>query len=83
MENFLTREHFQAAADYVRAHTRHQPRVGLVLGSGLGDLADAVEDAEPFVDDQRVQLGAGPARQELAERDRAEQPGPRADQPAG
>ncbi|HRE26301.1 MAG TPA: purine-nucleoside phosphorylase [Anaerolineales bacterium] len=46
MENFLTREHFQAAADYVRAHTRHQPRVGLVLGSGLGDLADAVEDAD-------------------------------------
>jgi purine-nucleoside phosphorylase len=35
-----------AAADYVRAHTRHSPRVGLVLGSGLSLLADRVEQAD-------------------------------------
>lgn len=46
MDTYLTRADFQQAADYVSAHTRHKPRVGLVLGSGLGGLADAVEDAD-------------------------------------
>ncbi len=46
MDSYLTRVQFQEAADYVRSHTRHQPRVGIVLGSGLGALADAVEDAD-------------------------------------
>ena len=30
----------------VREHTDHTPEVALVLGSGLGDLADAAEEAE-------------------------------------
>ncbi len=34
-----------AAAEVVRARTRHDPLVGIVLGSGLGELADAVEEA--------------------------------------
>ncbi|MBL8058653.1 MAG: purine-nucleoside phosphorylase [Anaerolineales bacterium] len=46
MDEFLTRAQVQEAADYIRAHTRHRPTVGLVLGSGLGDLAEAVEDAD-------------------------------------
>jgi len=33
------------AADYIRAKTAVRPQVGLVLGSGLGVLADAMEDA--------------------------------------
>lgn len=43
-------EEFREAADFIRAHTRHQPRIGLVLGSGLNTLADYVEDADviPF-----------------------------------
>ncbi len=46
MTEFLTRAHFEAAAAAVTAATRHTPTVGLVLGSGLGPLADAVEDAD-------------------------------------
>jgi purine-nucleoside phosphorylase len=34
-----------AAVDAVRARTDVRPQVGVVLGSGLGDFADAVEDA--------------------------------------
>ncbi len=36
------------AADYLRQRTSHRPEIGLVLGSGLGGLADAVEDADVF-----------------------------------
>jgi purine-nucleoside phosphorylase len=46
MEQYLTRADYQAAADYVLAHTRHTPTIGLVLGSGLGALAEAVEDPD-------------------------------------
>lgn len=46
MEPFLTRVHFEEAAAVIRAHTRHVPQIGLVLGSGLGALAEAVEDAD-------------------------------------
>jgi len=42
----ITPEELRAAADYVRAHTRHTPRVGLVLGSGLSVLAERVQDAD-------------------------------------
>jgi len=47
MGEFVTREQFEEAAAAVRARTRYQPAIGLVLGSGLGGLADAV--AEPDV----------------------------------
>lgn len=33
-----------AAAGYIRSRTATRPRLGLVLGSGLGDFADKVED---------------------------------------
>lgn len=33
------------AANYIRSVTQLQPRLGLVLGSGLGDFADNVQDA--------------------------------------
>jgi purine-nucleoside phosphorylase len=46
MGEFLTREQFEAAAEAVRARTRHRPAVGLVLGSGLGPLAEAVGEAD-------------------------------------
>ena len=35
-----------AAADYILAHTPQRPTVGLVLGSGLGDFADTLENAQ-------------------------------------
>ena len=34
-----------AAAAYIRSVAQHQPRLGLVLGSGLGDFADHVQKA--------------------------------------
>lgn len=48
----FTRAEFEAAAAAVRECTRHQPRIGLVLGSGLGDLAETVEQADviPYED---------------------------------
>jgi purine-nucleoside phosphorylase len=50
VEHLVTRLEIEAAAQYVREHTRHQPEFGIVLGSGLAALAEAVEDADfiPF-----------------------------------
>lgn len=47
---WLTRAQVDEAAEYVRQHTRHAPRLGLVLGSGLSLLADTIQDADriPF-----------------------------------
>ena len=39
------RDALRAAAEDVRAHTDRIPKVALVLGSGLGDFADTLEDA--------------------------------------
>ena len=33
-----------AAADYIRQRISIKPTVGLILGSGLGDIADMLED---------------------------------------
>jgi len=51
-DTFLNRKQIEESVAVVRAHTLHQPRVGLVLGSGLGTLADAVERADviPYAD---------------------------------
>jgi purine-nucleoside phosphorylase len=46
MGDFVTRQQFEEAAAAVRARTRHQPAIGLVLGSGLGALAQAVTDPD-------------------------------------
>jgi len=46
MDSFLTRAEFEEAAAAIRTRTRHQPRIGLVLGSGLGDLAESVEQPD-------------------------------------
>src|ERR1700761_80942 len=35
----------RAAADYLASKTTHRPKLGIVLGSGLGDFANQVEDA--------------------------------------
>lgn len=51
-DTFFTRKQMEESAAVVRAHTLHQPHVGLVLGSGLGALAEAVERADmvPYAD---------------------------------
>lgn len=46
MEDFVTLSQIDAATEAIRARTAHRPRVGMILGSGLGDLADVLEDAD-------------------------------------
>lgn len=46
MDEFLTTAHYDEAANYIRSRTRHTPKIGLVLGSGLGGLAEAIEEAD-------------------------------------
>lgn len=45
MTDAYTLHHYEQAATAIRSRTDHQPRAGLILGSGLSGLADAVEDA--------------------------------------
>jgi purine-nucleoside phosphorylase len=42
---FLTIEEIQAAAGSIRERCPTRPRIGMILGSGLGGLADSVTDA--------------------------------------
>lgn len=46
MTTFVTLEQIDQAADAIRKRTSHQPRVGLILGSGLNSLADSVQNAD-------------------------------------
>lgn len=41
----FTLQQYDQTADAILGQTRHRPTVGLILGSGLSSLADAVEDA--------------------------------------
>ncbi len=52
MSEFLTTEIINAAAQAVRGKLRGEPKVGLILGSGLGGLAEAVENpvTVPYAD---------------------------------
>ncbi|MGD2144693.1 MAG: purine-nucleoside phosphorylase [Anaerolineae bacterium] len=45
MPEFFSYSHFEAAAAMLRKGTQIEPRVGLILGSGLSPLAEAVEDS--------------------------------------
>lgn len=50
MSEFIPSTAYDEAAAAVRAHTSQQPLIGMVLGSGLGSLADTIEnpDVIPF-----------------------------------
>lgn len=52
MDQYPTRAQYQAVADTILARTAHRPHIAMILGSGLGPLADAVEQAEtiPYSD---------------------------------
>lgn len=43
---FMTLEQIDAAAQYIRSHTQHRPSIALILGSGLGGLADSLQQAD-------------------------------------
>jgi len=44
--NELTLKHYQEAAESVRVRLKRLPAVGLILGSGLGPLAEALENPD-------------------------------------
>jgi len=46
MTYFISLEQIDLLAEQIRARSSHRPRVGLILGSGLGALAEAIEQAE-------------------------------------
>lgn len=46
MNDFLTIEQIDTLADLIRTKTRHKPEVGMILGSGLGPLAEEVQEAD-------------------------------------
>ena len=46
MTEFFTRREFAEAADFIRSHTKHEPTIGLVLGTGLNPLAEEMRGAE-------------------------------------
>lgn len=50
MTHYYTREQYQEAVDYINEKSRCRPQVGIILGSGLNPLADAIEGADriPF-----------------------------------
>ncbi|MGD8967304.1 MAG: purine-nucleoside phosphorylase [Anaerolineae bacterium] len=48
MPEFFSYAHFEAAAAAIHEATATQPRVGLVLGSGLSPLAESVENSVAF-----------------------------------
>lgn len=45
MSGFITLEDIDRAAASIQARIKIKPEVGMILGSGLGDLADRVEEA--------------------------------------
>ena len=46
MRSYVTREQIEEAASTVSRRSQHRPRVGLVLGSGLSSLGEAVNGAD-------------------------------------
>ena len=50
MTIYVTLQQIDETADAIRARTAYKPRVGIILGSGLNDLANSVQKADiiPF-----------------------------------
>ena len=46
MQSEFTLEQYDEAVAFIHSRTRHQPAIGLVLGSGLGPLAEQIEQAD-------------------------------------
>jgi purine-nucleoside phosphorylase len=46
MKDYYTRKDYEEAAAYIRSRSDVKPRVGLILGSGLNPLAEAVKSAD-------------------------------------
>jgi purine-nucleoside phosphorylase len=57
-----TRQHLQESVQFIATKTALKPRVGIILGSGLGELADATERAVrlPYGDIPHFPLATAP-----------------------
>ena len=42
----FSRQDYQTAADFIAQRTSHRPKIGLVLGSGFGEFADTIANAD-------------------------------------
>ncbi len=47
IDQFFGRNDYERVAEFIRSRTKHQPKIGIVLGSGLDSLADDI--AQPDV----------------------------------
>ena len=45
-KDFYSYEEYKQAADYIRSKSKHQPKLALILGSGLSPLAEEIEKAD-------------------------------------
>ena len=45
MDEFITLEQIDATTQAIRTRLPEAPRIGMILGSGLGGLADSVQEA--------------------------------------
>ena len=50
MQEYFELAEIQEAVEFILARSQYLPKIGIILGSGLGDLANAVEDPDviPF-----------------------------------
>ena len=46
MADYLNYEEIDRLTELVRSKTKHNPKIGMILGSGLGSLAEEIEDAD-------------------------------------
>ncbi len=46
VENHIPETHYQEAADAIRSRSQRQPKIGLILGSGLGPLVEEIQNAD-------------------------------------
>lgn len=46
MKEYFTLAEIDEVTDAVRSSTKYKPKIGLILGSGLGDLANSIEAAD-------------------------------------
>ncbi len=37
------------AADYIKGKSKYKPEIAIILGSGLGAIADKIEEAESYL----------------------------------
>lgn len=52
MSDMVTQAQIKEAAEGIRLLTKKRPTIGLILGSGLGGLADEIENADIIPVDQ-------------------------------